>query len=70
MVRLLLPDLVVFAASLLTLIVDIFVVKKLKPGDSQKAERRSTTDEHEETNVEARHVSEDGERGTSPLDIG
>ena len=69
-VRLLLPDLIVFAVSLLTMIIDIVVVVKLKPGDGSRASGvngESTTEEDEATEVEARHVPADSERGTFSL---
>lgn len=70
-VRLFLPDPIVFTVSLLTLIIDIVVVVKLKPGDDKRAAAgsgESTTEENEITEVEARHVPTDSERGTfSPL---
>ena len=69
-VRLLLPDLIVFTVSLLTMIIDIVVVVKLKPGDGKRAtgvDGESTTGEDEVTEVEARHVPADSERGTFSL---
>ena len=69
-VRLFLPDLVVFTVSLLTMMINIGVVVKLKPGDGKRDSRvngESTTEEDEPSEVEARHVPTDSERGTFSL---
>ena len=69
-VRLLLPDVIVFIVSLVTLIIDILVVVKLRPGDALKdtgARGGSLTEEEtgDTGTVEARHL--DSERGTCRL---
>jgi hypothetical protein len=66
-------DLGVFLVSLVTLVIDVFVVVKLRPpapttangsGDGQGGANATTTvdDDKEETEIEAHHV--DNERGT------
>ena len=63
-------DLGVFLVSLITLVIDIFVVVKLRPPSDAGATEsgkgqggaNGTDDNEEETEIEARHV--DSERGT------